>query len=300
MGALMVALRWDGGRLSRDQLLGRAQAAVATVQARFNHLSQLNIQAIPDEDGQFVQLLINSDCSATDGESMRAMLKDEFAKGEQIAPASISRDPAAEGDRSDSRPGKPRALKTRLTEAITWAFFSVPISLGLVYLGLRMGGFTSQTWRDLGSFMVDYGHRNSNLGVLMLFWFLLRLLYALCVSVVNLALMVSPVVSVIGVVAALTTRHEPVPGQATTRSRANPAPSVDSTKGNSGSTGACSHCGEPYGEVASLGSQIGGYLCGQCGKRVCDRCCYQKAKSIGRATMICPHCGSEKVTAFRM
>ena len=64
MGALMVALRWDGGRLSRGQLLGRAQAAVATVQARFNHLSQLNIQAIPDEDGQFVQLLINSDCSA--------------------------------------------------------------------------------------------------------------------------------------------------------------------------------------------------------------------------------------------
>jgi len=46
MGTMMVALRWDGAKLSRDQLVELAQSAVAVVQARFDQLDQLNIQAI--------------------------------------------------------------------------------------------------------------------------------------------------------------------------------------------------------------------------------------------------------------
>lgn len=60
----------------------------------------------------------------------------------------------------------------------------------------------------------------------------------------------------------------------------------------------CTKCGEPFGKMASLGFEVGGYLCGTCGKRVCDHCCYLKAKSVGRSTMLCPHCGGESMKAF--
>jgi hypothetical protein len=62
----------------------------------------------------------------------------------------------------------------------------------------------------------------------------------------------------------------------------------------------CSHCGKPYGEMASLSFQLGGYQCNTCGARSCDRCCYQKAKAMGRATILCTECGSENMQAFRV
>jgi len=61
---------------------------------------------------------------------------------------------------------------------------------------------------------------------------------------------------------------------------------------------ACEACGLAFGPLASLGNDIGGYLCRSCGVKVCDRCCYLKAKESNRATMLCPTCGSEQMQVF--
>ncbi len=62
----------------------------------------------------------------------------------------------------------------------------------------------------------------------------------------------------------------------------------------------CEHCHEPFGEMASLGFSRGGYQCKSCGTRSCDKCGYRKGKAMGRATILCPACGSDLVQSFRL
>lgn len=79
MPGMMVALRWDGTHLSRQQLVDRANAAVKSVGNAFDHVDHLDIKAIPVEEQQYVQLIVNTDAGQQDCERMSKMLKDEFA-----------------------------------------------------------------------------------------------------------------------------------------------------------------------------------------------------------------------------
>ena len=78
MPGMMVALRWDGPRLSEDELVARASAATNKVSVAFDHVDQLDIQALPDEGQQYVQLIINTSATQSECERMRDMLKSEF------------------------------------------------------------------------------------------------------------------------------------------------------------------------------------------------------------------------------
>lgn len=80
MGTLMVALRWDGHRISRQELMSKASKAVNAVGDAFNHIDKLDIKAVPDEDGQYVQLIIQTDANASDSDAMQQMLKNEFSR----------------------------------------------------------------------------------------------------------------------------------------------------------------------------------------------------------------------------
>jgi len=86
-------------------------------------------------------------------------------------------------------------------------------------------------------------------------------------------------------------------GQRVTDNTCDRKTASESDSGKSGGA-SCAKCGKPYGELASLGFQKGGYKCLSCGAQSCDRCCYAKAKEIGRATMICPQCGSDQTQVF--
>jgi len=46
----------------------------------FDHVDQLDIQAMPVEEQQYVQLFVNTSADQQDCERMRKMLKDEFAE----------------------------------------------------------------------------------------------------------------------------------------------------------------------------------------------------------------------------
>ena len=66
------------------------------------------------------------------------------------------------------------------------------------------------------------------------------------------------------------------------------------------STGpACDSCHKGFSIVPSLGFVAGGYQCENCGLRFCTKCSYDAAVAIGRATMICPRCKSDKTKSFR-
>ena len=80
MAGMMVALRWDGHRLSRQELLDRANAAVNKVGAAYDHVDHLAIQAMPVEEQQYVQLVVNTNASQEDCQRMSKMLKDEFTQ----------------------------------------------------------------------------------------------------------------------------------------------------------------------------------------------------------------------------
>jgi len=79
MAGMMAALRWDGPRLSRQQLVDKASAAVQKVAAAFEHVDQLDIQALPDEAGQYVQLIVNTSANEAERQRMMRMLKKEFS-----------------------------------------------------------------------------------------------------------------------------------------------------------------------------------------------------------------------------
>ena len=76
---IMVALRWDGRRLSSRELMAKASAAVSKVDAQFDHLDHLDIKAMPpDEAGQYVQLVVQADCTDGEATQIRDVLKREF------------------------------------------------------------------------------------------------------------------------------------------------------------------------------------------------------------------------------
>lgn len=77
---LMVALRWDGNRLTKQQLMAKAATAAQKLDVAFNHLDKLDVQAMPDETGQYVQLVIRTDCEEGEATRMQTLLKQEFAK----------------------------------------------------------------------------------------------------------------------------------------------------------------------------------------------------------------------------
>ena len=80
MATIMVALRWDGQRISRQELTNKAGKADNVVASAYDHIDKLDIKAIPDEQGQYVQLIVQTDASSQDCEGMQKMLKAEFAK----------------------------------------------------------------------------------------------------------------------------------------------------------------------------------------------------------------------------
>jgi hypothetical protein len=79
MAGMMVALRWDGPPLTEQQLMERAATAVNTVSDAFGHVDQLDIRAMPDAGGQFVQLVVSTSASQSDCQRMTQMLKDVFS-----------------------------------------------------------------------------------------------------------------------------------------------------------------------------------------------------------------------------
>jgi len=98
MAGMMVSLRWDGAPLSAAELAAKAQAAVSKVGAAFEHVDQLDIKAVPVEDGQYVQLAIDTSATEEDCQRMTKMLKEEFEDtGESGSPApKAAADPAIE------------------------------------------------------------------------------------------------------------------------------------------------------------------------------------------------------------
>jgi len=58
--------------------MDRAGKAANKVGNAFEHVDKLDIQAIPDENGQYVQLIVQTVASQADSEAMQKMLKDEF------------------------------------------------------------------------------------------------------------------------------------------------------------------------------------------------------------------------------
>ena len=80
MPGMMVALRWDGTRLSMKQLVEQAERASNRVDREFGHLSKLDIQALANEPGQFVQLVINTNASDSECKRIASLLKQEFSR----------------------------------------------------------------------------------------------------------------------------------------------------------------------------------------------------------------------------
>jgi hypothetical protein len=78
MSTLLVALRWDGPRLTQTQLLERAGAAVQHVAIVFEHVDQLDIKALANEGEQFVQLVINTSANPLECTRMEQILKSRF------------------------------------------------------------------------------------------------------------------------------------------------------------------------------------------------------------------------------
>lgn len=78
------------------------------------------------------------------------------------------------------------------------------------------------------------------------------------------------------------------------RQREQPVPDSDS------GPPACGNCSKPFGIVPSLGFAAGGYECEACGARFCMKCGHDAAKAAGRATMLCPGCGSDRTKSFRL
>lgn len=99
MTKLLVALRWNGARQTRPQLVERANRACASVARAFPQLDRLDVQAVPDEGGQFVQLMVQTSGTEADGEKMRALFKAEFEQ-ESLQPATAA--PAASADKSEA------------------------------------------------------------------------------------------------------------------------------------------------------------------------------------------------------
>lgn len=81
MSKMMVALRWDGPRRTKQQLIERASKAVNQVGDAFSHVDQLDIQALADEAGQFVQLIVTTSAGQADCQLIAQMLKDAFVAG---------------------------------------------------------------------------------------------------------------------------------------------------------------------------------------------------------------------------
>ena len=78
MSTTTVHLRWDGDKLTQKALLGRANEAMQKVKAALKVRTQLGVQAHVDEKQQYVQLVIQGDCSAQAADRMGKMLQKEF------------------------------------------------------------------------------------------------------------------------------------------------------------------------------------------------------------------------------
>lgn len=62
----------------------------------------------------------------------------------------------------------------------------------------------------------------------------------------------------------------------------------------------CENCHKSFGIVPSLAFTAGGYKCEKCGLQFCTKCGYDAAVAVGRATMLCPNCSSDKTKPFRV
>ena len=455
MTKLLVALRWNGGRQTRQQLLDRANRACASVAQAFTQLDHLDVQAVPDEGGQYVQLIVQTSGTEAEGERMRAMFKAEFeqenSQPDAAAPAATTHNP--ETGQSEfaqyHRPDEPGFLQaTVLRQWELNALTSYPMfatirqSLGtflfllaanailrLVLLGRMSPQIRVGIGTELGGFVL--------VGILAAVTFFVPrwwLLVAVAIAIPFFALGIItgimavvflcmapalrranmdfhlsmwqydaikqklssiaqgadasewPVVAkrgnvafrgclfenyavflfgntVMNLIAAedagkiifdldkagartlktwptrpkgklvhpdLVLSEEsfarlekwvsgkvlaPIAGNLSAQELsktivpfhtvAAPEPAAPKAKADAivphekpAGTGACEHCEQSFGPLASLGFQIGGYRCGKCGKKSCDACCYRKAKAVGRATMICPACGSEQTQVF--
>jgi len=80
MSNFAVALRWNREHLSRQALLETANRAVRITAGRYVKLDVLKVQAIPDEEGQYVQLVIQTDAAPSECEEMRRLLKETFER----------------------------------------------------------------------------------------------------------------------------------------------------------------------------------------------------------------------------
>ena len=58
----------------------KAATATQRIDESFSHVVQFDVQAMPDEEGQFVQLIINTSAGQSEMQRMQAMFKTEFEK----------------------------------------------------------------------------------------------------------------------------------------------------------------------------------------------------------------------------
>lgn len=455
MTKLLVALRSNGARQTRQQLLDRANRACASVAQAFTQLDHLDVQAVPDEDGQYVQLIVQTSGTEAEGERMRAMFKAEFEKANSQPAATAStatthdsipsRSEFAQYHRPDEH-GFFQAAVLRHWElnALTSypMFATIRQSLGTflfllaanailrlvllermspeirVGIGTELGGFVLVGILAAVTFFVPRWWLLVAVAIAIPFFALgiitgimavLFLCMAPALRRANMDFHLSmwqydaikkklssiaegadasewPVVAKRGNVAfrvhlfenyavflfgntvmnligaedagkiifdldkagAKTLKTWPtrpkgklvhpnlvlnedgfvllekwisekgskvtssnLPAQESSKTInpipavAAPEPTVSKTKAGatmshekSFGTASCDSCEQAFGPLASLGFQIGGYRCGKCGKKSCDACCYRKAKVVGRATMICPACGSDQTQVF--
>ena len=458
MTKLLVALRWNGARQTRQQLLDRANRACASVAQAFphlDHLDHLDVQAVPDEDGQYVQLIVQTSGTEAEGEQMRAMFKAGFEKANSqpaaTAPTAITHDSAVGHSEFSQyhRPDEPGFLQAAVLRhwelnALTSypMFAAIRQSLGTFLLllagnailrlillerlspeikagiGTELGGFVFVGILATFTFFIPRWWLLVVMAIAIPFFALgiitgIMAVAFLCMAPAlrraNLDFHLSmpqydaikqklstiaegadasewPVVAKRGNVAfrgrlfenyavflfgktvmnligaedagkiifdldkagAKTLKTWPtrpkgklvhpnlvlnedgfvllekwisekgskvtssnLPAQESSKTInpipavAAPEPTVSKTKAGatmshekSFGTASCDSCEQAFGPLASLGFQIGGYRCGKCGKKSCDVCCYRKAKVVGRATMICPACGSDQTQVF--
>lgn len=82
---LTLTLRWDGPRLTREQLAAKANDAIARADRHLRHLA-MDIQAMPSEEQQYVQLSIRTECADADVDRLKRTLREAFGRSGQ-APA---------------------------------------------------------------------------------------------------------------------------------------------------------------------------------------------------------------------
>jgi hypothetical protein len=124
---LTLALRWDGPRLTRQQLAAKAEDAIARADHVLRHVA-MDVEALPSEEQQYVQIVIRTECSDEDVEKLKQVLRGTFSQSGRVparptTAAFVPRPNARQhfdGDAAESSDTSPSAPPTEANRSSSW------------------------------------------------------------------------------------------------------------------------------------------------------------------------------------